>query len=73
MQYELREFVRTGMLLTSFIISVVTVMALTIFASQPTNAILFTNSLLLVVILTQVLSVLILSEIKQNLEGGRKK
>ena len=73
MQYELREFVRIGMLLTSFIVAVITIMALPAFSVQPTNAVAFTNSLVLVVILTQTLSVLILSEIKQNLEGGRKK
>ena len=69
---QFKMFVKIGTILTAIILVFITIITLSAFALQPTEPILFTNSLLLVLILVQLLTVSSLVSIHDSLEKKRK-
>lgn len=72
MQFKL--FVKIGTVLTGIILVIITLINMTAFMLQPTNALIFTNSLLLLLILLQLLIVSVLISIyEKGVRGGKRR
>ncbi len=72
MQFKI--FVKIGTIITGIILVIITMINMTAFMLQPSNSAIFTNSLLLLLMLVQLLVVSILINIYESLgKGGRKR
>jgi len=72
---EFKEFVKIGIVLSMVIIVGVVILALSKFALDLSNAVIFTNILLLLIVIVQLLEVSVLIYIYEILKGkgGRRK
>ncbi len=73
---KFKNFVKIGTILTAIILVFTTIVTLSAFALQPTQPLFFTNALLLVLILVQLLIVSALISIHDELakkKGGRRR
>ena len=70
-----KEFVKIGIILSMVILVGVVILALSIFALNLSNAVVFTNILLLLIVIVQLLEVSILIYIYETVKGkgGRRK
>jgi hypothetical protein len=70
---EFKKYVKIGITAASLILVFAALMTMTIFALDPSQPIIFTNALMMVLILVQLLVVNMLIYIYERMEGGRRK
>ena len=70
---EFKKYVKIGITAASLILVFAALMTMTIFALNPSQPIVFTNALLMVLILVQLLVVNMLIYIYEKMEGGRRR
>jgi len=70
---EFKRYVKIGITAASLILVFAALMTMTIFALNPSQPAVFTNALLMVLILVQLLVVNMLIYIYEKMEGGRRR
>lgn len=68
-----KTFVNIGITLTAFLMVILTIATLSVFAMNPTESILFTNTILLVLTLVQLLGITVLLHIYDLLDGRKER
>jgi hypothetical protein len=66
-----KDFVKMATILTAIIIVLVTIITLSVFAMQPGEPIIFTNAILLILILVQLFMINVLIHIYELLDGTK--
>jgi membrane protein YdbS with pleckstrin-like domain len=70
---EFKKYVKIGITAASLILVFAALMTMTIFALDPSQPIIFTNALMMVLIIVQLLVVNMLMYIYERMEGGRRR